>query len=92
VYLTLDRHDDEILKRFEAALAKLPEVVEAYLLTGDFDYFIKVAVAGTVAYEQFLREKLYKIPGISHSRTSFTLRCLKQTYSALPPTGVTRSA
>ena len=85
VYVTLERHDDEMLKRFEAALAKLPEVVEAYLLTGDFDYFIKVAVAGTAAYEQFLREKLYKIPGISHSRTSFTLRCLKQTYSALPP-------
>jgi Lrp/AsnC family leucine-responsive transcriptional regulator len=84
VYVTLERHDDEMLKRFEAALAKLPEVVEAYLLTGDFDYFIKVAVAGTAAYEQFLREKLYKIPGISHSRTSFTLRCLKQTYSALP--------
>ena len=55
--------------------AKLPEVVEAYLLTGDADYFIKVAVAGTASYEVFLREKLYKIPGINHSRTSFTLRC-----------------
>ncbi len=50
-----------------------------------FDSFIRVAVAGTAAYEQFPREKLYKIPGISHSRTSFTLRCLKQTDSALPP-------
>jgi Lrp/AsnC family leucine-responsive transcriptional regulator len=84
VYVTLDRHDDDALRKFEAALAKLPEVVEAYLLTGDADYFIKVAVAGTASYEVFLREKLYKIPGINHSRTSFTLRCLKRTFSALP--------
>jgi Lrp/AsnC family leucine-responsive transcriptional regulator len=85
VYLTLHHHDDEALHRFEVALAKLSEVVEAYLLTGDTDYFIKVAVAGTESYERFLREKLYKIPGINHSRTSFALRCLKQTFSALPP-------
>ena len=84
VYVTLDRHDDDALHRFEAALEKLPEVVEAYLLAGDADYFIKVAVAGTASYEQFLREKLYKIPGIYRSRTSFTLRCLKRTFSALP--------
>jgi Lrp/AsnC family leucine-responsive transcriptional regulator len=84
VYVTLERHDDHVLKRFEDALAKLPEVIEAYLLTGDFDYFIKVAVAGTADYERFLREKLYKIPGIRHSRTSFTLRCLKRTFSPSP--------
>ena len=76
--------DDDALHRFEAALAKLPEVLEAYLLTGESDYFIKVAVSGTADYERFLREKLYRIPGINHSRTSFALRCLKRTFSALP--------
>jgi Lrp/AsnC family leucine-responsive transcriptional regulator len=87
IYITLERHDDEQLARFEAALADLPEVIEAYLLTGDFDYFIKVAVAGTSGYERFLREKLYRIPGIRHTRSSFTLRCLKQTYSVEPGLG-----
>ena len=84
VYVTLEHHDDGALRSFEAALATLPEVMEAYLLTGDFDYFIKVAVASTASYERFLREKLYTIPGISHTRTVFTLRCLKRTFSALP--------
>src|SRR5262249_39889427 len=84
VYVSLNHHDDDILHRFEAALAKLPEVLEAYLLTGETDYLIKVAVAGTADYERFLREKLYKIPGINHSRTSFVLRCLKRTFSVLP--------
>ena len=60
IEVTLDRHDDDILKKFEAALERMPEVVEAYLMTGEYDFFIKVAVAGTEGYERFLREKLYK--------------------------------
>jgi Lrp/AsnC family leucine-responsive transcriptional regulator len=84
IEVTLDRHDDEIFKRFGEALAKLPEVIEAYLLTGEYDYLIKVAVAGTEGYEQFLRQKLYKIPGIRHSRSTFALRCLKRVHSVMP--------
>ena len=82
----LSRHDDDILKKFEDVLGHLPEVVEAYLVTGEYDYYIKVAVNGTAGYEQFLREKLYTIPGISHTRSSFTLRCLKRTFSVQPLT------
>ena len=84
IEVTLDRHDDEILQRFGDSLACLPEVMEAYLVTGDYDYLIKVAVAGTAGYERFLREKLYKIPGIRHSRSTFTLRCLKRVHSVMP--------
>lgn len=84
IEVTLDRHDDEIFQRFGDALAKLPEVMEAYLLTGEYDYLIKVAVAGTEGYERFLREKLYKIPGIRHSRSTFALRCLKRVHSVTP--------
>jgi Lrp/AsnC family leucine-responsive transcriptional regulator len=85
VEVTLEKHDDEVLAKFEEALARLPEVIEAYLMTGDYDYYIKVAVAGTAGYEEFLREKLYKMPGVRHTRTSFTLRCLKRTFSVQPP-------
>jgi len=59
-------------------------VLEAYLTTGEYDYLIKVAVEGTSGYEKFLRERLYRLPGIRHSRTSFTLRCLKRMVSVLP--------
>ena len=77
IEVTLERHDEEALKRFGDILKELPEVIEAYLTTGEYDYFIKVAVSGTAGYERFLREKLYRIPGIRHSRSAFTLRCLK---------------
>lgn len=82
--VTLDRHDDEAVENFGMAMAALPEVLEVYLTTGDYDYFIKVAVNGTSGYEEFLRKRLYKVQGVRHSRSSFTLRCLKKAYS-IPP-------
>jgi len=84
IEVTLDRHDDEILESFGSAMAAMPEVLEVYLTTGEYDYFIKVAVNGTAGYEEFLRKKLYKVPGIRHSRSSFALRCLKQMHSIVP--------
>ena len=78
IEVTLDRHDEEVLTRFGELLADFPEVIEAYLTTGDYDYLVKVAVESTAGYERFLREKLYRIPGIRHTRSSFTLRCLKK--------------
>ena len=81
--LTLDRHDDNALARFGEALATLPEVLEAYLVSGEYDYLVKVAVEGTAGYERFLREKLYKLAGIRHSRSMFALRCMKNQPSVL---------
>jgi Lrp/AsnC family leucine-responsive transcriptional regulator len=84
IEVTLDRHDDEAVDRFGQEIAMLPEVLEAYLVTGEYDYLIKVAVAGTEGYEDFLRRKLYKLPGLRHSRSTFALRCLKRAASAVP--------
>jgi Lrp/AsnC family leucine-responsive transcriptional regulator len=58
--------------------------MEAYLLSGEYDYLIKVAVAGTEGYERFLRQKLYKLPGVRHTRSTFALRCLKRSPSVNP--------
>ena len=82
VQVTLDNHSDEALFEFGQALAQIPEVLEAFLVSGDYDYYIRIAVADTRDYERLLRERLYKIPGIRHSKSSFVLRQLKQ--SQLP--------
>ncbi|RSZ58806.1 Lrp/AsnC family transcriptional regulator [Massilia atriviolacea] len=84
IEVTLDRHDDDTFERFGQALADMPEVLEAYLLTGEYDYLIKVAVAGTAGYEEFLRRRLYKLPGLRHSRSTFVLRVLKRSHSPEP--------
>jgi Lrp/AsnC family leucine-responsive transcriptional regulator len=79
VQLTLESHTDETLFQFGRALATIPEVLEAYLVSGDYDYYIRIAVRDTRDYERLLREKLYKLPGIRHSKSSFVLRVLKET-------------
>jgi Lrp/AsnC family leucine-responsive transcriptional regulator len=84
IEVTLDKHDDKVLARFGDALARIPEVIEAHLVTGDYDYLVKVAVADTTHYERFLREKLYRIQGIRHTRSTFSLRTLKLVMSADP--------
>ena len=78
VQLTLDSHTDESLYEFGRILATIPEVMEAYLVSGEYDYYIRIAVCDTRDYERLLREKLYRIPGIRHSKSHFVLRVLKE--------------
>ena len=77
VQVTLESHSEETLYEFGRALESIPEVLEALLISGDYDYFIRIAVKDTRDYERLLRERLYKIPGIRHSKSSFVLRTLK---------------
>ncbi len=90
LHVTIDSHSDEALFEFGQALEAIPEVLEAFLVSGDYDYYIRVAVEGTRGYERFLREQLYKIPGIRNSKSSFVLRRLKQ--SQLPLRRPTKDA
>ena len=78
VQVTLESHSQETLDAFGRALQSIPEVLEAFLISGDYDYFIRIAVKDTRDYERLLREKLYLIPGIRHSKSSFVLRTLKK--------------
>ncbi len=78
VQLTLESHTDETLSDFGRVLATIPEIQEAYLVSGEYDYYIRIAVRDTRDYERMLREKLYKIPGIRHSKSHFVLRVLKE--------------
>jgi Lrp/AsnC family leucine-responsive transcriptional regulator len=80
----MERHDEAQLARFEAAVMAIPEVLECWLVTGEYDYVLKAAVGGTAGYEALLREKIYRLPGVRHTRTAFTLRCLKRVISPTP--------
>lgn len=77
VMVTLDSHSDNTLEKFGQVLATIPEIVEAHLVSGEYDYLLRVVVKDTRDYERLLREKLYKIKGIRHSQSSFVLRTLK---------------
>lgn len=84
VQVTLDSHTEETLFDFGKQLEQIPEVLEAYLVSGDYDYYIRIAVKDTRDYERLLRESLYHIPGIQHSKSAFVLRTLKESEIPLP--------
>ena len=85
VNVTLDRQIEPMLEKFEAAILKRPEVMECYLMTGDFDYLLRVVTADLSAYERFLVENLTRVPGVSSIRSSFALKQVK--YSTALPLG-----
>jgi len=84
IEVMMERHDEDSLRRFEEAVKAIPEVLECHLVTGEYDYVIKAAVGGTAGYERLLRDRLYRLTGVRHTRTSFALRCLKQELSPVP--------
>ncbi len=79
-----EKHDEATLREFERVVADMPEIIEAWLVTGEYDYVLKAAVGGTAGYEKLLREKIYRLPGVRHTRTTFTLRCLKRSFTPVP--------
>ena len=90
VKITLENHNDATLFEFGKALEEIPEVLDAYLISGDYHYLIRLAVRDTRDYLRLLREQLYKLPGTRHSKSSFVLRRLKESTIPLPTLATAR--
>ena len=76
VSLTLDRQDQTDLQAFEEAVRRIPEVMECYLMTGDFDYLVRVVVADTADFERIHSRQLTRLPGVARVHSSFALRAV----------------
>ncbi|WP_082594488.1 Lrp/AsnC family transcriptional regulator [Sphingomonas sp. Root710] len=74
IRVRLDGQDDRHLAAFEQMIAGFPEVMECYLMTGECDYQLRVLVASLAEFEEFLRQKLTRISGVSQVTSSFALR------------------
>ena len=74
IMVKLEREDDAKLREFEEAIRKRDEVMECYLVTGKFDYFIRVVIPTLAAYEAFLSETILRMPNVATVESSFTLR------------------
>ena len=83
ISISLRTQSKESLGEFERRIAEHDEVMECYLMTGDSDYLIRVAVADIGALEKFILEQLTPIPGIEKIRSSFALKQVRYK-TALP--------
>ncbi len=83
VQVTLERQVETALETFERIIAHRPEVLEAYLMTGDSDYLLRIVVPNVSDYEIFLKDHLTRIPGVASIKSSFALNRVKYE-TALP--------
>ena len=83
ISISLKEQSKKALGDFEQRISEHDEVMECYLLTGDSDYLIRVAVADMDALEKFILEQLTPIPGIEKIRSSFALKQVRYK-TALP--------
>lgn len=84
VEVSLDSQAEEFLNNFETAVRQVPAVMECYLMAGDADYVVRVAVADVPDYERIHKEYLSRLPHVARIRSIFVMRTVyKSTAVAL---------
>lgn len=74
VEVSLDSQAEEYLNNFENAVRNVPAVMECYLMAGDADYVVRVAVADVADYERIHKEYLSRLPHVARIRSIFVMR------------------
>jgi Lrp/AsnC family transcriptional regulator, leucine-responsive regulatory protein len=87
ISISLKEQSRESLAEFERRIGEQDEIMECYLMTGDSDYLIRVALPDITALERFILNRLTPIPGIEKIRSSFALKQVRyKTALPLPST------
>lgn len=74
VGVVLDRSTPESFAAFEAAIAKLPSILDCHLVAGDFDYFLKIRVRDIADFNRLHGGQLLALPGVRQTRTFFVMK------------------
>ena len=67
------------LETFEKTVAKLPNVLECFLVTGEWDYVLKVVVTDLEAYQKFLVTRLTSLRDVQSLKSTIVMKSVKQT-------------
>jgi DNA-binding Lrp family transcriptional regulator len=83
--VSLVRHSEGAVEQFERLVGTRREIIECHAITGEADYVIKVVAADMKAYDLFLQQHIFKLPGVSSVRSNVVLREVK--YDTALPVG-----
>ncbi len=86
ISISLKQQTRAALKAFEDEICMHDQVMECYLMTGDADYLLRVAVPDMAALERFIIERLSPMPQVEKIRSSFALKQVRYK-TALPLQG-----
>jgi Lrp/AsnC family leucine-responsive transcriptional regulator len=79
VEILLDRTVHDVMDSFKAAVQVRPEILEAHLVAGGFDYLLKTRVADMAAYREFIGSVIWTLPGVRETRTYAVMEEVKTT-------------
>lgn len=78
-HVRLAKHEQEAITTFEKEVTTLPEVLECYHVSGDYDYLLKVLVKDMEHFREFMISKLTTLQHIGSTQSSFTISEVKNT-------------
>ena len=78
VSIGLHREEQSELAAFEEAVRDIPEVMECYLMTGEFDYLLRVVVSDMSDFERLHKEALTRLPGVARVNSSVAIRTVQK--------------
>ena len=83
VHVSLARHEQKNVDHFIREVSRHPEVLECFATSGEADFHLRVVVEDMDAYNVFLDNFVFRLPGVSQVRSNIVLKEIK-TDTALP--------
>jgi Lrp/AsnC family leucine-responsive transcriptional regulator len=78
VEIKLEYESRRIFEKFKQAALRIPYLLECHLLSGDFDYLMKIRVADMQEYRELLGEILRDLPGVRDTRSYMVMEVIKE--------------
>jgi len=82
-YVSLKEHNKRSGAKFIKTMQDMSEVLECYIISGEFDFMLKVAVESMDAYYDFHVNKLGQVENIGHVQSTFVMGVVKQTHQLI---------
>jgi Lrp/AsnC family transcriptional regulator, leucine-responsive regulatory protein len=79
VRVTLERQDQASVENFAAEIQLVPQVLECHLMSGSYDFLLRVAVADLGDYRRFQQKHIASIKGVRNVETEIPLQRIKLT-------------
>jgi Lrp/AsnC family leucine-responsive transcriptional regulator len=78
--IKLSAKSDDVFEKIKKELLRMPDVLECHLVSGDFDYLIKVRMDEMSDYRTLLGEILQRLPASAESRSYVVMEEIKETF------------
>ena len=82
-HVSLARHEEKNVENFVREVMRHPEVLECFATSGEADFHLRVVVEDMDAYNKFLDDFIFRLPGVSQVRSNIVLKEIKAD-TALP--------